>query len=152
MEPLKERDHDGLVTHSICDDCSDNLDFQLGVTLARYLDSLKVPIIAVNESGNIIAANGKARNMRHDIVISADWYDRIYECAHSRLPERCMKSVHCSGCTIRFITADVYRTGISQSDVPAHFNFCSADTVKDPDLLLSAEKVDGIVHLRIVKR
>lgn len=143
----------GLVTHSICDDCADNLDFQMGVTLARYIDSLKIPIIALDESGQIIAVNNEARKLHENrnIAVSAIWNDKIFECAHARLPEGCKKAVHCSGCAIRFITADTYRTGISQNDVPAHFNSCSADLTEKIELIVSADKIENIVFLRITR-
>lgn len=143
----------GLVTHSICDDCADNLDFQMGVTLTRYLDSLKMPIIALDEGGSIIAVNEEARRLHHDkgMDISAVWNDKIYECAHARLPEGCKKAVHCSGCAIRFITADAYKTGQSQRDIPAHFNSCSADLTEGIDILVSADRIENIVFLRITR-
>lgn len=157
METLQTDDKgadNSIITHSICDDCADNLDFQLGVTLTRYLDSLKMPIIALDKSGLIIAANMEARKLQKNstIAISAAWNDKIYECAHARLPEGCMKAVHCSGCAIRFSTADAYRTGMSQTNIPAHFNSCSADLTEKIDLLVSADKIEDIVFLRIVKR
>ena len=147
------RNHDGLVTHTICDDCADNLDFQMGVTLTRYIDSLKIPIIALDEKGRIIAVNNGARKLHGNetITTSTDWDDKIFECAHARLPEGCMKAVHCSGCAIRFITADTYRTGTSQLAVPAHFNSCSADVTEKIELLVSADKIENIVFLHITR-
>lgn len=145
-----DEDSSNLVTHSICDACADNLDFQMGVSLTRYLDSLQVPIIALDESGQFIAVNEIARKLHHDKAVAV-WNEKIYECAHARLPEGCKKAVHCSGCAIRFITADVYRTGSSQSNIPAFINFCSADQTEKVELLFSADKINGIVFLRIVR-
>jgi hypothetical protein len=155
MESLQThgKETDDLVTHSICDDCADNLEFQMGVTLTRYLDSLKIPIIALDEGGRIIAVNNEAGKL-HDrtiVDVSAPWGKKIFECAHARLPEGCKKAVHCSGCAIRFITADVYKTGMGQIDVPAHFNSCSADLTEAIELLVSADKVENIVFLRIIR-
>jgi len=149
----KNNDSDGLVTHSICDDCADNLDFQMGVTLLRYLDSLKIPIIALDGSGQVIAINGEAGKLQvnKQMGISANWLDKVFECAYARLPEGCKRPVHCSACAIRNITADVYRTGKSQRNVPAHFNSSAADMTEKIDMLVSADKIDGIVFLRIAK-
>jgi hypothetical protein len=142
-----------LVTHSICRECTDNLDFQLGVTLGKYIESLKVPIIAADQSGLIIASNslvevitGRAPTERNNA-----WPDNIYECAHARLPQGCKNRVHCSGCAIRFVTAEVHQSGISQHDVPAHLNHCSSDLDEKADLLISAERIDNVVHLKIVR-
>jgi len=153
MEILQTTNKDsvGLVTHSICDDCADNLDFQMGVTLLRYLDSLKIPIIALDESGHIIAINDEAGKLHANkpVEIAASWRDKVFECANARLPEGCKRPVHCSACAIRIITADVYRTGKSQSNVPAHFNSSAADLNEKIDLLVSADKIEDIVFLRI---
>ena len=142
-----------LVTHSICSDCSDNLDFQLGVPLQRYLDSLKIPIIALNGDGSVIAVNCEAFRIYVGKTgeETAEWPDRIFECAHARLPEGCGNTVHCSGCAIRFAAADSYRTGESLRDLPAHFNHCDSDSHDKAELLISADRVDKIVFLRIVK-
>lgn len=156
METMQTDDGEveGLVTHSICNDCADNLDFQMGVSLARYLDSLKIPIIAFDERGRIIAVNEEALKFHKNknVDISANWTDKIYECAHARLPEGCEKAVHCSGCAIRFVTADAYNTGLSQSDVPAHFNACSAELTEEIDILVSADKIENTIFLRIARQ
>jgi hypothetical protein len=146
-------DADDAVTHSICDDCADNLDFQMGVTLNRYLDSLKIPIIALDEEGRTIAVNHEALTLYPDknLSFTTIWRGRIFECAHARLPEGCMKPVHCSGCSIRFISAEVYRTGIGQKDVPSLFTSCTSDLTGKIDLRVSADKIDNIVVLRIVR-
>jgi hypothetical protein len=155
MNPLhKDGDNDdGQITHSICDECADNLDFQMGVSITKYVDSLKIPIIVLDRNGKVIAVNNKARKLHRDknLATTATWNDKIFECAHARLPEGCMSAVHCSGCAIRFITANTYRTGMSQQDVPAYFNSCSADSAEKIELLLSAEKIENIIFLRVVK-
>jgi hypothetical protein len=143
----------GLVTHSICCDCADNLEFQLGVPLPRYLDSLKTPIIALNGDGRVIAVNSEAFRVcsgkaGEEIVA---WPDRIFECAHARLPEGCGNTVHCSGCAIRFATTECYRTGESLRNLPAHITHCDSDSPDKAEILISADRVDKIVFLRIVK-
>ena len=142
-----------MVTHSICGDCSDNLEFQLGVPLQRYLDSLKIPIIALNGDGRVIAVNCEAFRVYSGKAGEemAEWPDRIFECAHARLPEGCGNTVHCSGCAIRFAATDSYRTGESQRDLPAYFTRCDSGPPDKAELLISADSVDKIVFLRIVK-
>jgi hypothetical protein len=142
-----------LVTHSICRDCSDNLEFQLGVPLQRYLDSLKLPIVALNGDGRVIAVNCEASSIYSEKSGDGitEWPDRIFECAHARLPVGCGNSVHCSGCAIRIAATDSYRTGESQRDLPAYITHCDSDSPDKAELLISADKVDKIVFLRIVK-
>lgn len=150
---IKTSSDSGLVTHSICSDCSDNFDFQLGVPLQRYLDSLKMPVIALNGDDRVIAVNCEAFGIYSGKTGEemAEWPDRIFECAHARLPERCGNTVHCSGCAIRFAATDSYRTGESQRDLPAHSSHCDSGPPDKAELLISADRVDKIVFLRIVK-
>lgn len=149
---VKATDAPCMVTHSICSDCSDNLDFQLGVTLHRYLDSLKIPIVALNEKGRIIGINHEASKIyaggKGEKI--ADWPHKVFECAHARLPQGCSNRVHCSGCAIRLVVTDCYRTGTSLRDTPAHITHCDSDAPEQAELLISADKIDKIVFLRIV--
>ena len=142
-----------MVTHSICHDCSDNLDFQLGVSLTTYLDSLKIPIIALDNKGSLLAINRFAKEIYkgNSSILPEEWPEKVFECAHARLPEGCKTAVHCSGCAIRFTTAETFTTGNSRHDMPAHLNHCSSDMAEKAELLVSADKIDGIVFLRIVR-
>ena len=150
---IKKNAGSGLVTHSICCDCADNLEFQLGVPLQRYLDSLKIPIIALNGDGKVIAMNREAFRIHSGKTGEemAAWPDRIFECPHARLPEGCGNRVHCSGCTIRFATTECYRTGESLRNLPAHITHCDSDSPDKAGILISADRVDKIVFLRMVK-
>lgn len=155
MSPVSTggRAAENLVTHSICLNCADNLDFQLGVSLQVYLDSLKVPIIALDGSGAVIAINSAAvlRGKGEAAAPASEWVEKVFECSHVRLPEGCKRAVHCSGCAIRFVTADTFSSGESRHDVPAHLNHCSYDLNEATELLISADKVDNIVFLKIVR-
>ncbi len=141
-----------LVTHSICSECSDNLDFQLGVPLKSYLDSLNIPIIALDGTGATIGINAAALKLgkEKNPVTSAEWPGTVFECAHARLPEGCKRTVHCSGCAIRIVATESFATGEGRHDVPAHLNHCSSNPDEKVDLLISADSIDGIVFLRIV--
>ena len=154
MSPAKSgKSETELVTHSICSDCADNLDFQLGVSLRRYLDGLKVPIIALDRSGQVIAVNAAAARLSGKAAgkLPVEWQDKIYECAHARLPLGCKTTVHCSGCAIRIATTNTFNTGISTRDLPAHLNHCSSDENEKIELLISTDKIDNLVFLRIVR-
>lgn len=143
-----------MVTHSICPDCSDNLDFQLGVSLNRYLESLTVPVVALDGNDALIGINSAAAAIYRGkaVMETAGWGERIYECAHARLPQGCANRIHCSGCAIRIVTGASFCSGKSLADVPAHLHHCSSDMSEQAELLISAEKIDAIVFVRIVKR
>src|SRR6185369_5198083 len=150
---IKKTADSSLVTHSICSDCSDNLEFQLGVPLQRYLDSLKIPIIALNGDGRVIAVNCEAFRIHSGKTgeETTEWPDRIVECAHARLPERCGNTVHCSGCAIRCTAIECFKTGKSLRDMPAHVTHCDSDPAAKAELLISADRINKVVFLRIVK-
>lgn len=150
MQPVKGRKEDEeLVTHSICSDCADNLDFQMGVSLQRYLGSLKIPVIALDETGKVIAINQEAKKTGVPETSVASWGNKVYECSHARLPKGCKTAIHCSGCAIRAIVEQVYKSGTSQREIPAHLDHCSKDSRSKADLLISADKIEGIVYLRL---
>ena len=154
MTPVKSSKKDaGLVTHSICSECADNLDFQLGVSLNRYLDSLKIPVIALDGNGQFIGINRAAIDASDKAADRQliDWPEKIYECAHARLPLGCKTAIHCSGCAIRFAVTDTYNTGIGTKELPAHLNHCSTDLEETVELLISTDRIDNIVFLRLVR-
>lgn len=143
----------GAVSHSICGECADNLDFQLGVTLQRYLDSLNMPVVLVDGEGNVLQKNSSARACAGTSPTQpeGEWSGKIFECAHARLPERCSQMIHSSGCTIRFAATKTYTTGRDITSVPALLNGCSSSEVIAADYLISTKLVNGIVLLKIEK-
>lgn len=155
MSPVKTggKASENMITHSICSDCSDNLDFQLGVSLKTYLDSLKIPVVALDSNGFLIGVNRAAAEIYRDkaVIEPVDWKEKVFECAHARLPQGCNKNVHCSGCAIRIVTTESFSSGKSIQNVPAHLNHCSSDMTEKTDLLISADRINNVVFLRIVR-
>ncbi len=155
MSPVKTggKASANMVTHSICSGCSDNLDFQLGVSLKTYLDSFKMPVVALDGNGSLIGVNRAALEIYKGkaVIDPVEWQEKVFECAHARLPQGCKKEVHCSGCAIRIVTTESYSKGESIHDVPAHLNHCSSNLNENIELLISADKIDNIVFLRIVR-
>jgi ferredoxin len=155
MSPVKTggKASANMLTHSICSDCSDNLDFQLGVSLTTYLDSFKIPVVALDGNGFLIGVNRAASEIYKGkaVIDSVEWQEKVFECAHARLPQGCKKAVHCSGCAIRIVTSESFRSGESSHNVPAHLDHCSSDRAEKAELLISADKTDNIVFLRIVR-
>ena len=155
MSPVKKggKATSKMVTHSICSECSDNLEFQLGVSLKKYLDSLHFPIIALDGRGSLIGINAAALEVYKgkSAIETAEWNEKVFECAHARLPEGCKRAVHCSGCAIRIVATGCFSSGESRHDVPAHLNHCSSDLNENIELLISADRIDNIVFLRMVK-
>jgi len=51
---------DTEISHGICGSCADNFTFQQGVPFQRYLDSIPVPVLAVDRFVVVKAVNRKA--------------------------------------------------------------------------------------------
>jgi hypothetical protein len=73
----------------------------------------------------------------------------VMECAYAKLPEGCGNTVHCAACTIRNNVMETFKTGKSLKRVPASLNRRSRGSVDKMEFLISTEKVDDIVLLRI---
>jgi transcriptional regulator with PAS, ATPase and Fis domain len=139
------------ITHGICEDCRDNLLFQLGVELQKFLDSLAVPIVVVDRQGTIVTGNGEARTLLRKPLSAMNGYKggEVFECAYARLPEGCGNTTHCSGCTIRRNVMHTFETGKSSLKVPATLDKDALDGPEKMDLLISTERLTDLVLLRI---
>jgi PAS domain-containing protein len=143
--------YEHVITHGICEDCRNNMEFQLGVDLGEYLDSLGQPIVVVDGEGTVVSGNASARTMlgKGSPEIEGHKGGDVFECAYARLPEGCGNTIHCSGCTIRRTVMETHKTGKSSLRVPATLN---RNDPEDPDkitLLISTEKIADVVLLRI---
>jgi PAS domain-containing protein len=142
-----------MITHGICDNCRDNVLFQMGVELEAYLDSLDVPIVLVNQGGKVVTANNRARSMLRKDLSDIEGYrgGEVFECAYARLPEGCGNTQHCSGCTIRKTVMKTHGTGKGFRKVQATLNRNTPETPEQMNLLISTERLANVVLLRIDK-
>ena len=140
------------VSHGICPDCQDNFEFQMGVDLHRFLDSLKVPVVVVNQTGAIQTANETMRSILGKNLSEIEGYQggNVFECAHARLPEGCGNTIHCSGCTIRRAVMRTFASGVSETRTPATLIRSNDGSPNRFELLISTEKVGNKVLLQIV--
>lgn len=140
-----------LISHGICPECSDNLDFQLGVDLERYINSLPAAIVMVDGNCKIITANRLAADLLClELPDHQEHYlGKIFECAYARLPEGCGRTMHCNGCTLRAMVQEASNTGQSQLRVPALLNRSSSDPEARPDCYISIRKENKLVLLQI---
>jgi hypothetical protein len=143
--------YENVITHGICKTCGDNLLFQMGVDLLEFLDSLKLPVVVVNQAGTIVTGNDQASAMLRKGLPELEGYEggEVFESAYARLPEGCGNTMHCSGCTIRRTVMETHASGKSFLRVPA---MLCRNTPEDPviiKLLISTEKLADLVLLRI---
>ncbi len=139
------------VTHGICKSCKDFFFGDRRLTLDQFLNRLEAPVLMVNTQGEIMLANDKAlRLLNKDLesVIGFRGGD-VMECAYARLPEGCGNTVHCAACAIRRSVMETFKTGICLQQVPAYLNRLDRKSVHKIKFLISTERVDDIVLLRI---
>jgi len=118
---------DGEVSHGICSRCLDNLEFQRGVTLSRFVGALPHPVL----------------------LAAPDDQTRIFECPSARLPGGCQRNVPCSGCAIRLAVTRAFETGEPQVRLPAALKPDDPDSPAFPALRVSTSKIGPIVFLRL---
>jgi nitrogen-specific signal transduction histidine kinase len=125
--------------------------FQMGVELEKFLNSLKLPIVVVNETGTIVTGNDHAQKLLRKGPAEIEGYrgGEVFECAYARLPEGCGNTMHCSGCTIRRTVMETHGTGRSFLRVPATLNTGALQEPEKIKLLISTEKIAELVLLRI---
>lgn len=142
---------DDSISHGICRSCCDNLSFQMGEDLLRFLDSLAAPVVVVNSDGRIKTANTEARKALGKELTEIE--DRaggiVFECAYARLPEGCGNTIHCSGCAIRRTVMKTYETGKTFLNTPAILNHGDSVNPQKIPLCISTEKMGNLVLLRI---
>ncbi|MEW5736158.1 MAG: PAS domain-containing protein [Thermodesulfobacteriota bacterium] len=139
------------ITHGICPPCADNLVFQAGVDLGRYLDSLEVPVVVVDGDAVVQTANDAARAMlgKELARIEGRRGGDVFECSYARLPGGCGRTEHCSACAIRRSVTETLETGKAKSMVEAYLNQDSEEGAIRHRLIISTEKVGGVVFLRV---
>jgi hypothetical protein len=132
---------DTETSHGICEGCLNNFEFQLGVPLQRYLDSIPLPVVVVDRHVVVKAVNRTACEALHKEPLEMIQHlaGNVFECAHARLPEGCGGTVHCSGCVIRRSVMRTYETGEPQAGVPAMLR--RGGPGHDPDIVLTITTV-----------
>ncbi len=146
-----EMEHDNAISHGICDSCSSNIFFQMGVSLQEFIDDLDKPVCVVDHEGIIVTANHKTQEMLSKPLeeIRNRLGGDVFECAYSRLPEGCGKTIHCSGCTIRKSVNTTFHTGVSIQSVPAVLNQGELENISPQTFAISTQKVGNAVFLTI---
>ncbi len=145
------RHPDTEISHGICEDCVDNLAFQQGVMFQRFLDSIPVPVLAVDRHVVVKAVNRKACDVlgKNPQEIVQHLGGNVFECAHARLPEGCGRTIHCSGCVIRKSVNRTFETGEPQVSVPATLRRGDPDHPSAVVLFITTARSGDVVMLRV---
>ncbi len=142
-----------IITHGICDECASLLLWPHRQAMMDFLDGLAAPVVVIDPLGNISSANRLAREFLQKELpdIAGFQGGNVFECVFAKLPEGCGKTLHCDGCTIRNTVMSTLQTGKSHLKIPAGLSHGTTDNNQDIQLLISTEKVNNTVFLRIDK-
>jgi len=131
-EPYDSED----ISHGLCDECSDYFGRQwAGLHLGEFLDRFELPVLALDCSRRVIAANSAMARIlgKENREISGLLGGEVLECQYARFPEGCGRTVHCKDCAIRLSVEHTLKTGENLRDVPASLSHKS----KEAALLIS---------------
>jgi len=139
------------VTGGICEECTEHLGAQGGVPLLDFLDTLGMPVLVSDSDVVVTRANKTLLSLLNKDLpqVSGHRGGEVFECAHSHLPGGCGKTIHCSGCAIRRSVTETFVTGKSFRNVEAYLDCDLISSLPRLRLLISTEKVLGVVLLQI---
>ncbi len=142
-------DHE--VSHGLCNDCALHFRAQAGLPIADYIEGFEAPVVTIAPNFTISALNRKASELLGKTVadVQGERGGDVFECQYARLPGGCGETIHCSGCTIRNTVTETLRTGKPMRKVPAVLNRYSESGTEQIDLLITTEKIGGVVFLKI---
>ncbi|MBI5623822.1 MAG: hypothetical protein HY924_08595 [Elusimicrobia bacterium] len=114
----------------------------------ELIDGLPVPVLVVDASARICRANRAARELYERAREEVGPGDAI-GCVVAGSSGRCGASVHCQTCVIRTTVLATFSDGLSRTGIPAYPEVERGGARKTLSLLVSAEKVDDCVVLRL---
>lgn len=135
----------------ICLSCESRERMKVPVNLRSFLDDLNAPVVLVDESGVVQIANIHTSRLLHKHLagIEGNVGGDVFECAYSKLPEKCGNTVHCTGCSIRNCVMDTHATGKPMLKIPATLKQLTAGEPQEVHWYISTEKLDKYVILTI---
>lgn len=140
------------ITHTICEGCAakfftDNPQH----TLKNLLDKFSIPIMVVGSNAEVRCANQSALSLfnKNSEKIINRLAGNVIECANARKPGGCGNSDSCSGCVIRSAIEKTHATGKNQENATAHKTINTPLGKKKVRLVVSTEKINNIVLLKL---
>lgn len=139
------------ITHGICNSCADKLNAEMGVDLSVFLNELEAPVVLVDKDGIVRNANNEAQSLLNKNIDQISDYPggEVFDCIHSKEPDGCGNTIHCVTCTIRNCVMATFNSGVSLLEKPALLHTGDPEKPVKLDFLISTEKVDGFVLLRV---
>ena len=138
------------VSHGICDGCYDRLSAGTGIPIAEFLESLREPVILLDEEHTVGMLNRAALELLdRPGSVFGERLGTVFDCENAHQPGGCGRTIHCSGCTIRQAVASTHLTGEPRLAVPATLRVVDDPEPSDVDLIISTLKVGDRVLLRV---
>jgi hypothetical protein len=139
------------VSYGICPECANLFLADQGVHLSAFLDALNIPVLLVDNDVKVIGANALALSfVQKDLPEVENRHGGdVFECIYAATPEGCGKTMHCSGCAIRIAVRDTFYSGSSHREIPAYLKCGRSGQPKRIGLLISTEKVNDAILLKI---
>jgi hypothetical protein len=140
---------EAAITHGICRDCLRRWFPKYSSSFKEFLDSLKVPILVIDQDGKVKTGNGLAEKVlnRHFSESEDIQLGEAFTCVNVRQPGDCGRSAHCPTCGIRKAIRQTFTTGKPMVCQPATIH--RAPEKNSTDFLISTEKAGDMVLLRI---
>ena len=139
------------ISYGICLACANTVIIDVPNDLNDFLDQISVPVVLVSYDGIVKTANEKACAMLGKDLsrIEGNLGGAVFECAYGLLPGGCGNTHHCSGCVIRRTVVATHETGKPSYRIPATLKQNTPENPQDIKFLISTEKFNGYVMLKI---
>jgi len=136
----------------MCSECATFLrSNKPGRTLRDFLDSLPVPVLAVDDQAHVQIVNAAAEDLlgRPRPALEGHLGGDVMQCAYARLPGGCGQTAHCKACTIRRTVMATHETGRTQVAVTARQTIQTPEGPEARRVIVSTRKQGELVLLRL---
>jgi hypothetical protein len=140
-----------VVSHGMCGECANKIFTELGMESESFLDDIAAPVLVVDDTGIVLGANRLARVLlQKDLKeIKQHYLGNVGQCVNANLSGGCGKTKYCGRCEIRNNVMDTFQSGESKVEERVFLNRGTPDNYERIDFLISTEKTNGMVLLRI---
>lgn len=151
MTPPEDYAADGAITHGICSCCSITFFDHDPRNIETLLDYIQEPVFVIDSEGKVRGTNSRGRQMLGKKIedIENQLGGDAFECTYSKQDGGCGRTVHCKTCAIRNTVMDTLISGQGYQNVPAFQSIDTADGTSILKFLISTEKVNERILLRI---
>ena len=150
-DPLEQNVPGEHISHGVCRKCLDSCMAGAGKGMDEFLDSLQAPVIVVDGNVRVVTANALAQKLvsKSMKAIGGRLPGEVFECTHAHQPGGCGQTLHCQSCMIRSSVTKTFKTGAPCIRMPACQDLDTFEGPRKVSFLITTEKVDGAVLLRI---